>query len=131
MIQAATFPHPGAFTICGDEKIIIWKAEICLDPIRGVPGRILVVGVGGDFVVQCGCGLIRVAKWHCEGWSPRFGDKFGFYKDLEFLNLRDRYKKLEEKYAQLEERISSAETKISSNYGFGLDTSLSDEKPLC
>jgi methionyl-tRNA formyltransferase len=104
-IRSATTPHPGAFTFCSDERIVIWKAEICSEPHKGVTGRILSVGVEQSFVVQCGFGLIRIVEWSSKKWIPRAGQLLGFNTQLELFRLRERCSVLESKLAQLEYRF--------------------------
>ncbi len=102
-IRSATTPHPGAFTFCADERIVIWKAEICGEPHKGVTGRILSVGVEQSFVVQCGFGLIRIVEWSSKKWSPRVGQLLGFNTQLELSRLRERCSVLETRLAQVEQ----------------------------
>jgi methionyl-tRNA formyltransferase len=101
-IRSATNPHPGAFTFCADEKIVIWKAEICGDPHKGITGRVLFVGVEQCFVVQCGLGLVRIKEWSSKKWTPRVGQLLGFNGQLELSKLRERCSVLESRVAQLE-----------------------------
>jgi len=105
-IRSATNPHPGAFTFCGDEKIIIWKAEISCDPHKGVTGRVLSVGNEQSFVVQCGFGLIQIVKWSSKNWRPRVGQQLGFVAQIELSRVRERCSVLEAKIEELERRFA-------------------------
>lgn len=106
LIRSATNPHPGAFTFCGDERILIWKAEILYDPRKGVTGRILSIGIEQDFVVQCGFGLIKIVKWNSKNWRPRVGQQLGFFAQVELSKIRERCSLLEAKIEGLERRFS-------------------------
>jgi methionyl-tRNA formyltransferase len=108
-IRATTKPHPGAFTFYLENRITIWNAELCWQPIKGVEGKILSIDADGSFVVQCGHGLIRIIKWSCPTWRPCVGRQLGFLVQVELASLRERFFGLEAKVAELERRINGAE----------------------
>jgi methionyl-tRNA formyltransferase len=107
-IRAASMPHPGAFTFAGDEKVIIWKAQLSSEPITGVPGRIVAVDADGGFQVQSGGGVVRVVEWVSGDWKPRVGQRLGFSAQWELSRLRGRCASLEARLAELERRCGNA-----------------------
>ncbi len=65
LIRATGDPYPGAFTYRGDEKLVVWEADL-LDDTRwvGVPGQVQARREDG-VVVACGdgrCVLLRVVQ---------------------------------------------------------------------
>ena len=113
LIRASTYPHPGAFTFYGHEKLKILKAEKTYAPIKGVIGRIIDIdNESNSFIVQTGNGLIKVKKWDLSKWIPRIGMRLGYCTQLEInklyienMELRSYVKKLEIKISSLEKSI--------------------------
>ncbi len=98
LVRASTRPHPGAFSFCDDARIIIWRAEACIDlAITGVVGRVVHMESTGSFVVQCGEGLLRVTEYSIsEGqWQPKVGIKIGYDVETEIFQLRQRLNALQ------------------------------------
>jgi methionyl-tRNA formyltransferase len=115
LVRASTHPHPGAFTYCQDEVITILRAEVEIRAEKGVVGRLLSVDATRSFVVQCGQGILRVTEWKAKNdWSPRVGQKLGYYEETEIHRLRlevrgltDRIRKLEDVLHRLTGRDDS------------------------
>lgn len=94
LIKASSKPHPGAYTYFKHQKLIIWASEVEKSiPIKGVVGRILLKKESGNFLIQCGSGLIWIKKLEMqEVCDLKAGDKLGYiiedelYKIWEVLN---------------------------------------------
>lgn len=96
LIRASAPPHPGAYTFCGAQKIIVLNATISNRSEMGVQGRILAVKPGNGFEVQAGDGIIHVTEWECDNeWTPRVGALLGYYAEAEIHALRIRLETLE------------------------------------
>lgn len=55
LVKASTKPHPGAYTFFNDEKLLVWKGSIEKElPIKGVPGRVLILDKYKGLLVQTG-----------------------------------------------------------------------------
>jgi len=98
LIRATTKPYPGAYSFVGDQKIIIYEAESFTDrDIKGVVGRIVLLGDNGSFVVQCVESLLRISNYVTTNeWKPRIGVALGYSPQLEIYRLKQRIKKLEQ-----------------------------------
>jgi methionyl-tRNA formyltransferase len=77
LIRAVGRPYPGAFTLCGDERLVLWAAEPWPDGVRHVanPGQVL---ARGDhwFAVRCGDGgALRITEF--DGSLPRLHAMLG------------------------------------------------------
>jgi len=111
LIQAASKPHPGAYTFIKDYKIKIWYAEIAkYENYTGIPGRIL-KKENDRLLVPTGEGLLWLTDYELE--TPfekyysirdviRVGAKLGYYSDYEIYKLKKRIKYLESKILVLE-----------------------------
>ena len=63
LVRASGDPHPGAFFYFENNKIIVWKARIeNILRIKGVEGRVLLVNDDGEYLIQCGAGLIWISN---------------------------------------------------------------------
>lgn len=58
LVRALVKPYPGAFTYHGDAKIIIWKASLLREKIKGVPGRVPLKYKDGVVVIAKDFGLL-------------------------------------------------------------------------
>ena len=58
LVRALVKPYPGAFTYHGDAKIIIWKASLLREKIKGVPGRVPLKLENGVVVIAKDFGLL-------------------------------------------------------------------------
>jgi methionyl-tRNA formyltransferase len=55
LVKASTKPHPGAYTFFDDGILIVWKGTIEKEiPIKGVPGRVLLIDEAKGLLVQTG-----------------------------------------------------------------------------
>ena len=98
LIRASAPPHPGAYTYCSSEKILILSAHLCERPEKGVPGRIVAVHGDKSFEVACGDMLLTIDRWYCEsGWFPKVGMKLGYYVENEIQQLKMKVGFLERK----------------------------------
>ena len=59
-IRAQTRPYPGAFTLIGSEKLVIWSAIPILGMQTAVPGTIS--EESGNWFVHCGSGKIKLLE---------------------------------------------------------------------
>lgn len=108
LVSASTEPHPGAYTFSDNVTLRILAAEIVVDPIVGVVGRILSVTGNNGFVVQCGDGLLSITRWESDQpWKPRVGMRLGYYVEAEIHRLRSICSSLEARVLALEGAISS------------------------
>jgi len=110
LIRSSARPHPGAYTYCGTEKIIIWKAvEERQFAYRGVVGRIQHVTIDKHFVVQTGeGGLLRIVEYEavaCPDWLPKTGALLGYYEQAEIFDLKNQVRQLLERVAALENKL--------------------------
>lgn len=107
LVRASSKPHPGAFTHWQDAVVTIWAAEMFFRAEKGVVGRVLSVEADQSFVVQCGDGLIKVTQWTAtNNWSPRVGQKLGYYADAEIRRLRSECEGLRQRVGKLEEMVT-------------------------
>ena len=117
LIRASTYPHPGAFTFYGQEKLKILKVEKTNAPIKGVIGRILDVDKKStSFIVQTGDGLIKVKKWDLIKWVPKIGMRLGYNPQLEINKLYKENVQLRSYLKELEIKISSIEKLIKLKF---------------
>lgn len=106
LIRASAPPHPGAYTYFGDTKVDIFRAKISDRDEIGVPGRILRVDGNHSFEVQAGDALISVIEWRADrDWTPRVGQRLGFYVENEIHALRARVANLEATIADVLMRL--------------------------
>ena len=111
LIQATSRPHPGAYTLIKDYKIIIWRANSGSDEnYTGIVGRIL-KKENGHLLIQTGSGLLWVTEWTIlppnNNYIPdedllRVGVKLGYYPEFEIYRLVKRINDLEKKIYKLE-----------------------------
>jgi methionyl-tRNA formyltransferase len=108
LIRAASRPHPGAYTYVNNHQLIIWRAILELNyPIKGVPGRILLVDSEKGYLVQTGQGLLWLTEveFALSRTSAvpklRVGLKLGYSAQDEIYLFRQRILQLEEKIASL------------------------------
>ena len=117
LIRASTYPHPGAFTFYGKEKLIILKVEKTNAPIKGVIGRILHVdNKSSSFIVQTGDGLLKVKKWDLIKWVPKIGMRLGYNSQVEINKLYEENVQLRSYLQKLEIKISSLEKLIKLKF---------------
>lgn len=80
LIRAVGRPYPGAFTHAGDERLVIWNAEVWLQAARHAasPGQVVAHQDGG-LVICCGDGgAIKATEWQTEsGRLPRLHSRLG------------------------------------------------------
>jgi methionyl-tRNA formyltransferase len=74
-VRALSRPAPGAFTMLGDRKIVLWSAAIESETLRATPGRVLSATMDG-FVVATALGTLKVSEYSTEGEGPRVGEIF-------------------------------------------------------
>lgn len=116
LIRASSNPHPGAFTYCNGEPLIIWKAKLeSLKQIQGVTGSILLNSETDGWLIQTGTGClwVRPEDLTGEGKSQiRVGTKLGFSLEVEIYRLTKRVLMLENQLAKilLNEYISNSST---------------------
>ena len=112
LIQAASKPHPGAYTFIKDNKLIIWRAKSASENYMGIPSRIQKIE-NDHLLVQTGKGLLWLTDW--EITSPnnnnilaknvvRVGAKLGYYPECEIYRLLKRINDLEKKLNKLEKK---------------------------
>lgn len=117
LIKASTIPHPGAFTFIEEKTIRIWAAEPVDIRHKGVVGRIIEVAPNEAFIVQCGSGLVRVTSWDVAdgaGWSPKVGQRLGFYTEIEIQGLLKKNTDLESRISDLENTVSLLASKLEA-----------------
>lgn len=99
LVKASTRPHPGAFTYCGSERLIVWRSRCERDlRIRGVRGRVLKADAEGAALVQTGEGLLWLLECELSDGRPfalRVGDKLGYDTDIELHDIILRLSRLE------------------------------------
>jgi len=81
LVRATSKPHPGAFTECREKKLTVWRAEVENNPtIHAEAGSILDTLAGGQLLVKCGDGQLRLTQTEWEGDAPKqmpkTGDRF-------------------------------------------------------
>lgn len=108
LVKAATNPHPGAWTFWGNHMIIIWVSRVekaC--PGRGTTGQVL-HQEGGQMIVQCGSGHLRVISWQFEppdeGMQIPVHARLGSLPQAEIFHLRQKVALLEQRIKELEEK---------------------------
>ena len=72
LIRAATAPYPGAYTMLGGRKLIIWAARRIDNPrpyVGRVPGRVVEVRSNEGAVVLTGDGALLITRVEYEGES--------------------------------------------------------------
>lgn len=99
LVRASSIPHPGAYFYFAGKKVIVWKSRLENSlKIRGVVGRVLLKNEAGEFLVQCGQGLIWVCE--IEGMSLadiKVGAKLQLNVEDQLIELQARIRELEEK----------------------------------
>ena len=90
LIKAVSSPFPGAYTFNNENKIIISKASLSNDRIKGVIGKILRVFDDNKFLIQCGDSIICIEEWSCDNcrWVPRVGLLLGYKLEDEIFHLK-------------------------------------------
>ncbi len=81
LVRAVGRPYPGAFTLSGGEKLVIWAGEPRPDSVRcaaALPGQVIARDES-TFVVRCGDGgALAVREWECaSGRPPRLHARLG------------------------------------------------------
>lgn len=110
LIRASAPPHPGAYTFCEDDKVLLLRVAASNRRELGVPGRILRVKPDGSFEIQTGDGIIHVMDWYTEAdWKPRVGMRLGYYAEAEIHKLRHRLSSLVKQVEELEAMIKGQE----------------------
>lgn len=68
LVRAVTAPYPGAFSLRGDDRLIIWEAEPWTGPAHfGLPGQIVDIQ-DGALLIACRMGqVLRVNRWEWGG----------------------------------------------------------------
>jgi methionyl-tRNA formyltransferase len=66
LLRAVTHPYPGAFTIWGGKKLLVWWAVPKGRPGQGKPGAVLEVSPAG-VEVAAGDGALLLARCQLEG----------------------------------------------------------------
>jgi methionyl-tRNA formyltransferase len=100
LVKASTTPHPRAFTFLGNEKVFITSSLVeSKISIKGVVGRVLKNDNIKGSLIQCGNGLLwinGIFDSSDASISPRVGERFGFYCELEIYRLWKKIKELED-----------------------------------
>lgn len=100
LIKAASKPHPGAYTYCKDEKLIIWSCRLEKDiQFKGVIGRVLLKNDKNELLVQTGEGLLWIEKYQFKeslNTSINVGDKLGYNIEDEIYKIKTILKKINE-----------------------------------
>jgi methionyl-tRNA formyltransferase len=115
LVRAASAPHPGAYTYCAGNKLIVWRVEPeTATPWRGVPGRVLTVEDGKGPLVQTGDGLL----WLSEIEEVASGDgrpailplkpgiRLGYAPEDDIHRLRRRVRELERAVQRVSQMIA-------------------------
>ncbi|MCD6441959.1 methionyl-tRNA formyltransferase [bacterium] len=68
LVRALTHPCPGAFTYFNNKKLIIWKASLIEEDIRGIPGRVCLRRRRGIVAIAADRGLL-ITRVQPEGKS--------------------------------------------------------------
>jgi methionyl-tRNA formyltransferase len=77
LVRAVTHPFPGAFTVWGARRVLVWAARPPRDrPEVGPPGRILGVGDGGSLDVATGHGVLEILRLQVDGRDETDGAEF-------------------------------------------------------
>ncbi|CAI8742713.1 methionyl-tRNA formyltransferase [Chryseobacterium sp. IT-36CA2] len=93
LIKAASKPHPGAYTYCKDEKLIIWscRPEKYIQ-FKGVIGRVLLKNEKQELLIQTGEGLLWIEEYQFKGdlgISINVGDKLGYNIEDEIYKIKN------------------------------------------
>ncbi|WET00132.1 formyltransferase family protein [Chryseobacterium arthrosphaerae] len=100
LIKAASKPHPGAYTYCKDEKLIIWSCRPEKDiQFKGVIGRVLMKNDKKELLVQTGGGLLWIEEYEFKeklDISINVGDKLGYNIEDEIYKIKTILKKINE-----------------------------------
>lgn len=92
LIKAASKPHPGAYTYCKDEKLVIWSSRLEKElQFKGVIGRVLLKNEKQELLIQTGEGLIWIEKFTFRDdldISINVGDKLGYNIEDEIYKLK-------------------------------------------
>ncbi|MFP3592579.1 formyltransferase family protein [Chryseobacterium sp. SIMBA_038] len=97
LIKAASRPHPGAYTYCKDEKLIIWSCRPENDiQFKGVIGRVLLKNKEGNILIQTGKGLLWIEEYTFKDTSSdisiNVGDKLGYNIEDEIYKIKKQIK---------------------------------------
>jgi methionyl-tRNA formyltransferase len=77
LVRAVTHPFPGAFTLWGARRVLVWAARPPRGrPEVGPPGRILGVGDGGSLDVATGHGVLEILRLQVNGRDETDGAEF-------------------------------------------------------
>ena len=74
LVRGLTRPYPGAFTVLGGRKLIVWSAELETNPRRyvgSVPGKVERIFPGLGVNVLTGDGTLRLKQVQFENDEPR------------------------------------------------------------
>lgn len=100
LIKSSTHPHPGAFTFVNGQKLTVWKSKVENNiRIKGVVGRILMIGEQQELLVQCGAGLIWLLDYQLEydkKETLQIGTKLGYCSQNSIHLLNEKIRKLEQ-----------------------------------
>ncbi|AKH42856.1 methionyl-tRNA formyltransferase [Altererythrobacter atlanticus] len=71
LVRAVGRPYPGAFTMRGEDRIVIWQAEPLRDFAHqaSTPGQIVAIS-DTEFSVRTPDGILRVTEWELESGDP-------------------------------------------------------------
>lgn len=98
LVKASTKPHPGAYTFFNDEKLLVWKGSIEKElPIKGVPGRVLLLDKDKGLLVQTGTlpYWIKVYQQLENSKKIIVGSQLGFNVQQEIYELKKLIKQLQ------------------------------------
>lgn len=75
LVRAVTAPYPGAFTVAGETRVLVWSAEFAGEPCDAVPPGTVTRSVHGVFVACGDRRRLRLRKVEIDG---RTGDALEF-----------------------------------------------------
>lgn len=81
LIRATSHPYPGAYTFHGQDKMIIWRADVSTAPPPSDgwhPGRIHTGEKKESICVECADGMLEITDYDYDGSAqPKPGDRLG------------------------------------------------------
>ncbi|WP_223606109.1 methionyl-tRNA formyltransferase [Chryseobacterium sp. OSA05B] len=100
LVKAVSKPHPGAYTYCKDEKMIVWscRQEKAIQ-FKGVIGRVLLKNEEGHLLIQTGEGLLWIEEYNFRDNALipiNVGDKLGYNIEDEIYKIKSILKKLKD-----------------------------------
>ncbi|RXM37891.1 hypothetical protein BOQ62_19495 [Chryseobacterium sp. CH21] len=100
LIKAASKPHPGAYTYCKDEKLIIWSCRPEKHiKFKGVIGRVLLKNEKQELLIQTSEGLLWIEEYQFKedlSILINVGDKLGYNIEDEIYKIKNILKKINE-----------------------------------